>query len=333
MKLTINTKENKPKYKLLVEAIINSIDNEEYKHGDILPSINKICKIFNYSRDTVLLALKELKSKGIIVSVSGKGYYVKSTQTGNKYRIFLLFDELNIFKEDLYNSIVKNIGNKAEIDIFFHHFNYDLFCNLIKESVGRYTSYVVMPATFNDLTNILAELPTKSTYILDRKKNIVSKTYTTIYQDFNKGTYFALKTADEFLKKYKRLIMLYPGGKEPYGRKLAFLKYSEENNYENDVKSSVLDILKVEKGDVFFVHNDRELVNIIKKIKLKKLELGNDVGIISFNDTILHEIVANGISVISTDFKEMGKTLAETIINKTYENIEIPTHFIKRNSL
>ncbi|MEI6679185.1 MAG: hypothetical protein WCL21_11300 [Mariniphaga sp.] len=42
-------------------------------------------------------------------------------------QIFLLFDELNVFKEDLYTSFLEQLDNKTNVDIYFHHFNYRVY--------------------------------------------------------------------------------------------------------------------------------------------------------------------------------------------------------------
>ena len=89
-----------PKYKQIVSSVEDALVSGELKKGDNLPSINKIRKKFSLSRDTVLTAFNELKARGIVESISGKGYYVKSEHIGVTQKIFLLFDELNAFKED-----------------------------------------------------------------------------------------------------------------------------------------------------------------------------------------------------------------------------------------
>ncbi len=65
----------------------------------------------------------------------------------------------------------------------------------------------------------------------------------------------------------------------------------------------------------------------------KNLKLGSDFGIVSFNDTVLKEVVANGITTISTDFKMMGQTLARMIQEKSTEKIRNQSALIRRNSL
>tara|TARA_R110002050_G_scaffold39757_1_gene97433 strand:+ start:7437 stop:7661 length:225 start_codon:yes stop_codon:yes gene_type:complete len=72
---------------------------------------------------------------------------------------------------------------------------------------------------------------------------------------------------------------------------------------------------------------------IIKKIKEDKLTLSKDIGIISYNDTLLKEIVEGGITTISTDFNIMGERLAQMILHKEQLQIENINALILRNSL
>jgi DNA-binding LacI/PurR family transcriptional regulator len=68
-------------------------------------------------------------------------------------------------------------------------------------------------------------------------------------------------------------------------------------------------------------------------MKESELTLAKDVGIISYNDTLLKELVEGGITTISTDFNAMGKRLAEMILNKEQSQIENVNDLIIRNSL
>ena len=67
-----------PKYKQIVGAIEDAIVEGVLKKGDKLPSLNAIKNKHSLSRDTVLTAFNELKNRGIIHSVVGKGYYVST---------------------------------------------------------------------------------------------------------------------------------------------------------------------------------------------------------------------------------------------------------------
>ena len=123
-----------PKYKQIISLIENAIIIGELKTGDQLPSLNNLRNKFKLSRDTVITAFNELRARGVIYSVVGKGYYVKTIDIKVQVKILLLFDELNSFKEDLYNSFLEELDDDYQIDIFFHHFNFDLFKKIIDES-------------------------------------------------------------------------------------------------------------------------------------------------------------------------------------------------------
>jgi len=142
-----------PKYKQIIHSIEGAIKNGELKKGDKLPSINEIRNLNKLSRDTVLTAFNELKNRGIIKPVVGKGYYVSSENIDIQQKIFLLFDELNSFKEDLYNSFLENLGEHIQVDIFFHHFNHKIFNQLIIDNSGEYNYYVIMPANLENINN------------------------------------------------------------------------------------------------------------------------------------------------------------------------------------
>jgi DNA-binding transcriptional regulator YhcF (GntR family) len=320
-----------PKYRQIINSIYSAISNGELKLGDKIPSLNQICAEFALSRDTVMVAFNELKAKGVIHSIPGKGYYINSTGINLDERIFLLFDELNAFKEDLYTSFLNTLDIRANVDIYFHHFNFQLFKDLINQSAGKYTSYVIMPATFDHTADIIAVLPEEKVYILDRLKADL-KCYPVVYQDFEQDVFQALTDGEDLLKKYKKLIMVFPGGKEPEGRMTGFRKFCEERNIDYELLRSLTN-RKIKKGEAYFVPSDRNLVRLVKMAAEQNLVLGVDFGIVSFNDTVLKEVVAGGITTISTDFNRMGETLAGMIVEKRREQIANPAALIRRKSL
>ena len=166
--INIQNNQGIPKYKQIISSIEKTIEKGHLKKDEKLPSINKVCLEFSISRDTVLQAYEELKKRGIIYSILGKGYYIKTIEVKIKKRFFLLFDELNIFKEDLYNSFIENIGINTQVDIYFHHFNLQMFNKIINESNGNYTKYIIMPTNLDGAAAIIRTLPVDDVYILDQ---------------------------------------------------------------------------------------------------------------------------------------------------------------------
>lgn len=319
------------KYKQIVATTIESISIGKLKVGDKMPSINNVCKSFNISRDTVLLAYKELKARGIISSAPGKGYYIETTNVDLTHKVFVLFDELNAFKENLYNSFLEELNNNVLVEIFFHHFNRKVFDSLLHENNGLYTTYVVMPAKFNNISEQLANLNGR-VIILDQLPEELSKKFPSVYQNFEKDTYNSLMSGKKLISKYRKLIMIYPGGKEPEGQFKGFIKFCNETGISFELISGLTE-RQISKGEAYIAIWDRDLVKIITSARMQGLEIGQDVGIVSYNDTELKQVVANGITTISTDFKTMGKTLANLVLTKKNIQIENPAKLIIRGSL
>lgn len=329
--ISINKKQNLPKYKQIILSIEMSIAEKRLKRGDKLPSVNKVAIEFEISRDTVLLAYDELKKRGIIYSILGKGYYVKSEDFSFEQRIFLLFDELNAFKEDLYNSFMENINKNTQIDIFFHYFNPEVFKKLIHDNNGNYSKYIIMPTNLTNAASIIKTLPREDVIILDQT-NSELKNYPSVHQNHNKDIFNALESGKDKLEKYKKLILIFSSYKQPVGMREGFIDFCKKNKFNYDIISN-FENDKIKIGDVYIIPDDRHLVNVIEQSKKQKLHIGKDFGLISYNDTPLKKVVADGITTISTDFKEMGRILAGLIPGQTNEQIENKSSLIVRNSL
>ncbi|AQS94791.1 transcriptional regulator [Polaribacter sp. BM10] len=329
--VTLNKKSKVPKYKQIIASIEDAVQNGTLKKGDKLPSINSLRDTYKLSRDTVLMAFNELKNRGIIHSVVGKGYYLSSENVSVSQKIFLLFDEFNAFKEDLYNSFLSNLNANIKVDIYFHHFNPKIFNALILDNIGNYNHYIIMPANLENTDLVLENLPKEKVFILDQL-NPELKAYSSIFQNFEKNIFTGLNEVKGKLANYTKLIFLYDKKTQPKAMLDGFEKFCEKENFENEVIDT-LTTRKIEKGDVYIIPEDKNLIRIIKKIKETNLILKKDIGIICYNDTMLKEIVEGGITTISTDFTEMGKNLASILTSKEKVQIENPSKIIVRNSL
>lgn len=329
--ITVDNHSNLPKYKQIVFSIESAISENRLKKNDKLPSVNKVSLEFSISRDTVLLAYDELKKRGIIYAILGKGYYVKSVEFSFEQRIFLLFDELNIFKEDIYNSFLEKMNNTAQVDIFFHHFNIEMFKKLINESNGNYSKYIIMPTNLVGAASLIKTLPKQDVYILDQTNSDL-KDFPSIHQNFVKDIYEALQQGKDLIDKYQKLVLIFPGFREPLGMKIGFEKFCIDYNFNYEIISQ-FEEREIQIGEIYVIPDDRDLVKVIEKSKTQKLKLGLDFGIISYNETPLKKVVENGITTISTDFNEMGRQLAEMILENKKVQIENKNSLIIRNSL
>ncbi|TLV02112.1 GntR family transcriptional regulator [Dyadobacter luticola] len=323
--------ENKSKYKLIVSHVTDRIQSEEYGNGDRIPSINEFRSLYNLSRDTVFAGLKELISRGIIASNHGVGYFVTSTKVKAGHNIFLLFNEYNGFKEVLFKSFVESVGNAATVDLFFHNYNRKVFETLVRDANNKYTDYILMSGKFQEIDDLLESLSGR-VFLLDHFMPELKGRYSSVSQDFEKNTYDALVSGLDLLRKYKRIYMVQKEEKEPderYDGLKAFCdKYGFEHNYISETAGR-----QIEKGDIFIVVKDEDLADLIKQAAVQQVRPGEDFGIISYNDTPLKEVLAGGITTLSTDFRLMGKTMARLIDTKAILTIENPWQLNIRSSL
>ena len=320
-----------PIYKQIIVAIEEAIVSGVLRKGDKLPSLNAIKNKNNLSRDTVLNAFNELKNRGVIYATVGKGYYVATEDIVVEKKIFLLFDEFNSFKEDLYNSFLKALGENIQVDIFFHHFNMRVFRRLINDNLGSYNAYVIMPANLKEASLAIQSLGKESVYVLDQMHEGLGN-YPGVYQNFEEDMYRGLLGGRAQIQNYQKMVMQFDANIQPLGLLKGFESFCEEQGIHFEVIPD-LDERKPKKGELYLVLDDKNLIRIIKKMHQEGLKLVHDIGIISYNETLLKEIVQGGITTISTDFKLMGENLATMILENKKEHIENPSSIILRKSL
>jgi DNA-binding LacI/PurR family transcriptional regulator len=188
-----------------------------------------------------------------------------------------------------------------------------------------------MPTNLNGAAASIKTLPKQDVYILDQT-NSALKDYPSVHQNFVKDMYNALLKGKSLLEKYHKLLLIFPGNKEPEGMVEGFVLFCSEFSFQHEIITN-FEKQKITKGTVFIIPNDTHLVQVIEQAKRQQLVLGTDFGIISYNDIPLKKVVENGITTISTDFKAMGKTLAAMVLNSQKEQIENPSELIIRNSL
>ena len=328
--MIIKSKIGMPIYRQIISYIEEGIESGELKKGDRLPSINKVKNDHHLSRDTVLMAFNDLKNRGIIKSVVGKGYYVSNEDIKVSQKIFLLFDELNAFKEDLFNAIIENLGENIQVDIFFHHFNKEIFSKLIYDNIGNYNYYVIMPANMDSTGFDIQNLPNDKVYILDQIHDDLLE-YSAIFQNFDKAICNNMTKVLDLIRKYKKIVLVFDEIKQPKGLRNGFLRFCEVNNFSYEIIGTLKD-RQLEKRALYVLLDDFNLLTLIKKAKELNYALAKEIGVISYNDTLLKEIVANGITTISTDFNVMGKRLAAMILNKEKVQLENPINLLLRNS-
>lgn len=332
--LEIDKNKKQPIYLQIIESVKQKIKDGVLHTEDQLPSINQLSSELQLAKETVVKAFHLLQEKGIIKAVHGKGYFVSTEDIKTEHRIFVLFDTLSAYKEVMYDAIKNEFGRDAFIDIYFHHYNLNVFKKLVTEAAGNYTSYIILPFDSPELPEIFHLLPIDKVYMLDRKPRLITEDYSFIYQDFHNDVYSLLSTLEERIKKYKKIVLIFRNTitEVPVELREGFEHFCIENAFNYDVKEKPLVEIPVEKETGYIVIDDEDLVYLVEQAINQNLTIGKDLGIISYNETSLKKVVAGGISVISTDFGYMGRTVALLIKSESKKSVKNPSRFIDRNS-
>lgn len=325
-----------PKYLQLANSIIDAILTGKIENGELLPSINELSFEFEISRDTAEKTYNRLKSLNILASIKGKGYFVQSNEIRQKLKILLLFNKLSEHKKIIYDSFVERLGEAANIDFYIYNSDFGIFKSLLTQKTNGYTHYVILPhfrENWENVHEVINTIPKQKLILLDKKIEGVTGIYRGVYENFEKDIYNALLHAKDKLQKYNELKIIFP--EDTYypaeilkGFKIFCLDFAFNYSIVTDVTQFI-----IKPGEVYINVRESDLVLLLEKIASQKLIPGQDVGIISYNETPLKKLILKGLTTISTDFKKMGETAAELILENNFQHIDVPFYLTERNSL
>lgn len=325
-----------PKYLQIVHSVTKAIKQGRYKRGDRIFSINQLSNECLLSRDTVQKAYEVLERDRIIEAVRGKGFYVSRTDIVVPCKVLLVFNKLSTYKKIIYDSFVQTLGNKAFVELKIHHSNVKSLGEIIDTNLGLFDYYVIMPhfEHEHDILPILQKIPGEQCMVLDKDLRARHACYRGVFQDFEQDIVEALESGLDLLRKYNKLIYVQPAGiSPPVEIRNGIRTFCQQYAFAFAIKSGIqLNEPLVEK-ETYIVTDETDLVNLVKNCQAKSFGVGEDIGILSYNESPFKEILSGGISVISTDHAKMGETAARLILENRSEKIKNPFALVRRKSL
>ncbi len=338
-KFVINTSVSIPIYKQVISQIEQKIISGEYSPGYQLPSMNKMAANLEVSKETVKKAYAILRDKGVIEPKQGKGFYVKGINEDRPPRILLLFDKLSSYKQVLFQSFTDKIGASAEITIKIHYQNLDVFEFFIDESVDKYDYYVVTPhfpldnASQKRMLKLLKRFPYRKLILLDRKVDALVGNYGCVYQDFSNDITQTLLKEIDTLKQFSKLnVLIMPNSL--YGKEIkkAIDSCCAENlipiNFITEINEST-----IRPKEVYLMLNSQHDDGLLKFARISSqlgLVIGEDIKLISYNDSPINELILNGLTTVSTDFEQMGEMAAQMILDGKLRKEKCDFRMIRR---
>lgn len=326
---------NQPKYQQIIDAVLAGIEQGTLVLGQQLPSINELAGQHGVAKVTVTKAYEALRERGIVLAQHGKGFYVATTDVRTPLNVLVLFDTLNAYKETLYDSLKAALPPDASLNVFFHHYNRLLFESLIRNNIGRYNAYVVMPHFNEDVSDIVGLIPADKLLLLDQTIPTLPGDFSAVYQDFEQDIYNALMAATNRLQRYRKLTMILSKDRFQYipaSILTGFHRFCQDSGLTGVVEDNYQDRLVLAE-EAFLIFAERDLIAFIKQVSQNGWTLGQDVGLIAYDDTPVKEILAGGITVISTDFAQMGQLAGQLLTSRIRAKMANPGGLILRQSL
>lgn len=339
-KIEINLDSSVPVYKQLVQEVLALSKNGGLKKGDLLPSMNELAGKLNISKETVKKAYSILRNKGVIESSHGKGFYVTNKKS-DKISILALFDKISTYKQELYASFTANIGTNAEMTIHLHNQDIALFQHFVEENLDNFDYYLVtphfplVPAIQKKVLKIIKKIPNRKLLLIDRYLEQLPGNFGSVYQDFENDIYDGLGQGLASLKKYGKLNVLSMQS-SMYAPLIeaGITRFCLENQVPFQIHRCLVPA-ELNKNEAFLIVDsqlDCGLLNLVREAKSKGMQIGSDIGIICYNESPLNDIILDGLTVFSTDFRQMGELAAKMINEKTFRKTKCDFQLIRRST-
>ena len=216
--------------------------------------------------------------------------------------------------------------------------------NWVRKELGkaldRYDWYLVFPhfsidkVTQEKAARLLGTIPPEKLIIMDRLIDGVPQTAGASYQSIEQDIPAMLEPVLDDIRKYGclRYISL---SVSLYGDLVAqtIRKFGDEHSVPVDILKEVPSAIR--EKDLFFVSGsrlDRRLSELIRNMSASGLAIGTDVGLICYNDFPLNEFILGGLTTLSTNFLQMGRTAAQMILSGKVSKVHSPCSLIRRNT-
>ena len=324
IEIILDISDKAPIYKQLVEQFEEAIRSGKLKPGEQVASMNDFAMQMGISKETVKKTYGILREKGLLIPQQGKGFYVAESYLDSKPKVLVLFDKLSIYKEVLYNSLAEELGEHADLTILTHNQNLELFTYYLDTYLDKFDYYVISPhfaldpKTQQAAVKLISRVPNRKLIMIDHWMQNYQGNYGAVYQDFENDVYEGLKQGLDKIKSSAALkVITLPSSL--YGSMVTKGVEKFANEFEIPVSFMHTVPEVVNTNETYLILNsqlDSGLAAFARKLKEQNMEVGKDVFVISYNEFDLNEVVLNGLTTISTDFKQMGRTAAQMIIQK-----------------
>jgi DNA-binding LacI/PurR family transcriptional regulator len=314
------TDEHIPIYQKLTDYYTKRIHQQEYLPGSKIDSINKIMDRHQVSRETAKLVIRQLVSKGLTVSVQGKGTFVTIPVEIKKiWGVVIPFFSSNI--EQLIVELNREAkAENCELRYFLHYNNPEeeirITGNLIQSG---YEAIIVIPNYDETLTaDYYKRVVTGNSRLILADNTMAGSFFNYVIQSYDLG----VKRAFDYLSQRNKGNYLLLGNDIWKGQNLVFELMEDTFRFliqqksddsklftiTNLQKFSAEFILENEIGGILSVQ-DSDSVRIIGRLKEWNISIPKQVSLVSYGNTEITQYFQPAITAVDCNYTEMAKQI------------------------
>ncbi|MBO0933872.1 GntR family transcriptional regulator [Fibrella aquatilis] len=313
---TLLDQNRSPKYLQVVNAIVRDIEKGVLSLGDQLPSINEACAAWYLSKDSVKRAYETLYQQGFITSINRKGFFIAGQSKRHALRVLMVAGQLTDSVKQLHDAITTNLNRDVILDICSYNYQRQLLCQLLGKHLGDYHYFVLMPhlvgqdpATLQCLRNV----PGQQLILIGNQWQDVLQHGHQLRFGGETALYEALQSKLSTLRKYSRLNLILPEHDCFDAESIrAFQRFCITYQFDFQLIDELLEA-DMQSHEAYFVADSRHLIALVDYSQRSGLQLGQDLGIVSFVENEYTRLLAGGVSVIAHPSAAMGRLVAQIL--------------------
>ena len=211
----------------------------------------------------------------------------------------------------------------------------------VEENLDLFDYYVITPhfpldaASQKRVLKILTRIPNRKLILVDHWMKELPGNYGAVYQDFANDAYEGLGYGLKKLKTCSRFnVVTLPSSLYYASVGKAVERFCRDNGIAVEFHTEITPEIIREK-EVYLILNsqyDLGLIELVRRARERNYRVGRDISIISYNESPINEIILNGLTTISTDFRQMGVLVARMILEKSLSKVKCDFQMIRRNT-
>lgn len=326
-----------PKHVQISNAYLRAIENGTIIHGDVLPTSKALASALHISPKLVERIYVALKEQNVFIRVPRKISYTVPAEFPVKEKLIVLFNIFSGPEKLIFDNFAHALTGRYIIDFHVYNNEYKSFQQIVTAALKmKYLKFVIIPS-FKDNDNkgyeIINTIPKEKLVIIDQLDSRIKGEFNAVYEDFEKDIYQGLNQLNEQLSKYSTIKLLYPDNCH-YPREIidGFSKYCLEHAFEHSIFTSI-DAEVIEQNVVYLCLDENDLILFVDKVLRTVFQIGADIGVVSYHDTLVKKFIRKGITTISIDLRGMGSIAAEMVRSNEIKKTLVPCTVISRPSL